>query len=358
MNTTSMGEIILNCRKKKSITQQQLADQIGVSSGAVSKWENGSSLPDIAILKPLARALGITIDTLLSFELALSDSEVANIKKELTELFLHKGFDEGFQACKAYMLEYPNSIVLKLNTAHLIQMYIGTQEKATDSFAENILQHSLSIYEEVAASGNQKYANLALFSIASIQMALEHFDESEKALQALSENFVDPYSLWPALLLRQGKLDEAELICKQCMLRNLSNLSNILTVLSRVEDNRGSYQKSAFYLEALDDLESKFEFGLTSAQYSLARLSLKQNLPKKAATFFLSYVQEIIVAPYDYTGNPYLDGIVLQLEPKNQIIVRKSLYRSLLNDEKELAQLEEYSDYQKAKHLLEKAISE
>jgi len=64
----TLGSRIGECRKKKGITQDQLAEHIGVSSQAVSKWENDLSCPDIASLPQLADYFNITIDELLRGE--------------------------------------------------------------------------------------------------------------------------------------------------------------------------------------------------------------------------------------------------------------------------------------------------
>lgn len=67
MNSLNIGKNILRLRKQRQITQEQLANMIGVTAGAVSKWETGNSTPDISILAPLARALNSTTDQLLGF---------------------------------------------------------------------------------------------------------------------------------------------------------------------------------------------------------------------------------------------------------------------------------------------------
>lgn len=63
---TSIGRRIAALRKQKDMTQDELAEKMGVSPQAVSKWENDISCPDISILPDLARELGVTVDALLS----------------------------------------------------------------------------------------------------------------------------------------------------------------------------------------------------------------------------------------------------------------------------------------------------
>lgn len=68
MDTEKIGKLIATCRKSCGLTQQQLADEIGISSKAISKWETGQGLPDVTMLTLLADTLGITVDELLSGE--------------------------------------------------------------------------------------------------------------------------------------------------------------------------------------------------------------------------------------------------------------------------------------------------
>lgn len=66
MNSVNIGEFIQNVRKEKGLTQKDLADSIGVSDKTISKWENGNSVPDTTLLKPLCDALDINVNELLS----------------------------------------------------------------------------------------------------------------------------------------------------------------------------------------------------------------------------------------------------------------------------------------------------
>ena len=68
MNQEKIGKFILELRKEKNMTQQELADKIGVTDRAISKWENGRGMPDLSLMKPLCKELGITINELISGE--------------------------------------------------------------------------------------------------------------------------------------------------------------------------------------------------------------------------------------------------------------------------------------------------
>lgn len=68
MNQIKIGKFIAELRKSKNMTQQQLAEKIGVSFKTVSKWETGRGMPELSTLKPLSDELGITINELLNGE--------------------------------------------------------------------------------------------------------------------------------------------------------------------------------------------------------------------------------------------------------------------------------------------------
>ena len=69
MDQEKIGKFISTCRKNKGLTQEELAELLGVSKNAVSKWERGICLMDMSLLKPLCNILGVTLNELLSGEL-------------------------------------------------------------------------------------------------------------------------------------------------------------------------------------------------------------------------------------------------------------------------------------------------
>ena len=68
MDQKKIGRFIAELRKEKGLTQAQLAEKFGISNRAVSKWENGKSLPDASIMINLCNSLGITVNELLNGE--------------------------------------------------------------------------------------------------------------------------------------------------------------------------------------------------------------------------------------------------------------------------------------------------
>ena len=70
MAKSSMGEIISTLRKEKGWTQKNIADELGITDKAVSKWERNIALPDIATIPKLAELLGVSVEELMQAKTA------------------------------------------------------------------------------------------------------------------------------------------------------------------------------------------------------------------------------------------------------------------------------------------------
>ncbi len=79
MNTYITGTTIKKLREAKGLTQLQLAEEIGVSSKAVSKWETAKGLPDISLIESLSQALGVSVMELMSGETIINKNASSNI---------------------------------------------------------------------------------------------------------------------------------------------------------------------------------------------------------------------------------------------------------------------------------------
>lgn len=116
----SIGEVIRKNRKKAGITQEEMAARLGVTAPAVNKWENSNSLPDVALLVPIARLLGITTDELLSFQEELTPEEINQFLLRIRKRLEEKDYADVFLSAKAKIQEYPNCESLILQTAIIL----------------------------------------------------------------------------------------------------------------------------------------------------------------------------------------------------------------------------------------------
>ncbi|MBP3611194.1 MAG: helix-turn-helix domain-containing protein [Lachnospiraceae bacterium] len=86
MDQIKIGGFIAELRKEKGLTQKQLAEQIGVSDKAVSKWECGNGLPELSCIPVLCRALGIDMNELLSGERLAGESYSKKVEENMMTL--------------------------------------------------------------------------------------------------------------------------------------------------------------------------------------------------------------------------------------------------------------------------------
>ena len=161
----NIGTMIFTLRKEKNITQEQLAAELGVTAAAVSKWENGYTLPDIMMLCALADYFGITTDELLGRGGILKESVVVAVSTELAERIKQIIGDYGFSVIASFA-EYRPALAFALQKENCKHIFIGSSQplskdeiadtpaeiNAVHSFGDNdqnILQGILEICEHL-----------------------------------------------------------------------------------------------------------------------------------------------------------------------------------------------------------------
>ena len=102
----NIGPIIMEKRKEKKVTQQELANFIGVSKASVSKWETGQTYPDITLLPLLAAYFDITIDSLLTYEPQLDNHEIQRIYARLKESLETKSPEDVLATIRSFVRRY------------------------------------------------------------------------------------------------------------------------------------------------------------------------------------------------------------------------------------------------------------
>lgn len=106
MNELHLSENIAGLRREKKITQEELADFLGVTKAAVSKWENGQTMPDILLLPQLAGFFGVTVDALLGYEAQLSREQIRHRYLELCGDFAKLPFSEVMERARSLVHRY------------------------------------------------------------------------------------------------------------------------------------------------------------------------------------------------------------------------------------------------------------
>ena len=86
MNQEKIGKFIAECRKEQNYTQAVLAEKLGITDRAISKWENGKSMPDASIMLELCELLKISVNELLRGEQNAMDNYKEKAEEKLIEI--------------------------------------------------------------------------------------------------------------------------------------------------------------------------------------------------------------------------------------------------------------------------------
>lgn len=119
MNQVKIGKFIASKRKEQGLTQLQLAEKLGITDRAVSKWETGKSLPDASLMPELCKLLKITINDLLCGEVV----SVENYNEKAEKALLEMVKKEEMQNKKLMM--YENVIGFGSTISFLIQVLVA-----------------------------------------------------------------------------------------------------------------------------------------------------------------------------------------------------------------------------------------
>ena len=124
MKEIHLGRILAENRRRKGITQDELAEFVGVSKAAVSKWETESTYPDILLLPRLAAYFDISIDELMGYEPQMDREEIRKTHRMLSEEFITRPFAEALEHCRKYAREYYSCYPLVFQVGSLMVNHV------------------------------------------------------------------------------------------------------------------------------------------------------------------------------------------------------------------------------------------
>ena len=116
-----IGEIIKKLRKERDVTQEKLADYLGISYQAVSKWENGTALPDITLVVPLANFFGVSTDKLFSLNEQVTNEKIKEYEEKSLKLFNLGDMPACIDLMRGALTEYPRNYKFMITLARAIQ---------------------------------------------------------------------------------------------------------------------------------------------------------------------------------------------------------------------------------------------
>lgn len=209
-----MNLVIQERRKELGLTQEQVAEYLNVSIPAVSKWEKGTTSPDISLLAPLARLLKIDLNTLFCFREDITQQEVGLLCKEVGKIVGDKGLEEGFAAVRQKLHEYPHNERLM----HVLTLQMDGLLSASDLTADEIRPYDeriLEWYHRLAGSTDVKISNSANFMLASRYLRSGEYEKAQETLDLMPDrndivgSMADKLWLQVEIDKHQGKSEKA-----------------------------------------------------------------------------------------------------------------------------------------------------
>lgn len=187
-----LGQVIRKYRKNKNMTQEEIAGRLGVTALAVNKWENGASMPDIMLLAPIARLLGITTDILLSFREELTAEEIKALVYEADSMLKEKPYEEAFLWVKKKLEQYPNceqlilQLAVILDAQRMMQDPVKKMKQAQIYGKTNRISEAYKAYEELLYSHYQ-LASGALHGMYMLAMDQGEMDRAHMLVRKQEE---------------------------------------------------------------------------------------------------------------------------------------------------------------------------
>ena len=132
MKDIHIAQTIARLRKLKGVTQEELANYIGISKASVSKWETGQSYPDITFLPQLATYFNISIDQLMDYQPQLSKAAIRSYYSVLSQEFVEKPFEHVLQACRNLVKNYFSCYPLLQQVGILLLNHINLVKNEED----------------------------------------------------------------------------------------------------------------------------------------------------------------------------------------------------------------------------------
>lgn len=253
-----IGEVIRKYRKEKMMTQEEMASCLGVTASAVNKWENGNSLPDVALLSPIARLLGITPDTLLSFHEELTQEEITHFIQELNDRLKQAPYDEVFQWAKKKLEQYPNCQGLFWQTA----LVLDARRKTNDiPDAEKYDSYICDCYTRALESKEESIRTRAADSLFSFYAAKGEYRKAEEYLNYFSSQSPECKRKQAYLFSKLGAMDKAWQAYEELLFSGYQMTSMIFHSMYQLAVQENDLEKARALTEKQVNLARLFEMG-------------------------------------------------------------------------------------------------
>lgn len=183
----NIGQRIKELRKKNDFTQEKLADYLGVTDRAVSKWECGATMPDLALIGPLTKILHVSADELLGLTKEAVDERRAELDENLRQAWINGGESDGFElvyrAEEAIVREYPGDMNILCDFARTI-MNRALNSENSEAEMQKAIHHFETVIE---STQDEKLKTSAIDGITFSLSYIGRFDEAKQYAALLAE---------------------------------------------------------------------------------------------------------------------------------------------------------------------------
>lgn len=269
-----ISEVIRKYRKVENLTQEQVANYLGVTAPAVNKWENGISYPDITLLAPLARILKIDVDTLLSFHEELTDAEINQMGIGLSDLIQKDGYEIGFEKGEALLKEHPNCDELRLNIADILKSFLIIKGiKDTDAYDNKII----GWYKIALTSTDDSIVTRAKISLVSYYMNKENYQKAQQQLDEIQPVGYDKRLTQAILFEKQLLNEEAYEIYENMIFKDGHQVISVLQLICRLLCSEKKYIEAEQYANLSKEIALSLNFGAYIAYTSSLLLAVERS---------------------------------------------------------------------------------
>lgn len=223
----NIGNKIKQLRKQRGITQEELANNIGVSFQAVSKWENGIALPDITLVPTLANYFSVSMDELFDFSLQQMKDEIGKITDEACK-FRESDPPKSRSILEDGLKAYPENDILLNNLLYVLNYSDNPDE--TVKIASKLI--------EKTKQNDIKYD--ALRFLAHAYKAKGDLKSAEAAIEQIPEIYFTKLTEAAFILDGRAKFEAAE---KQKRI-SFENLMQMMWKIAECFESGGEIQKS------------------------------------------------------------------------------------------------------------------
>lgn len=215
-----LAESIRRLRRDAGLTQEQLAEALGVTTGAVHKWESGKATPELGLLVEIAAFFETSIDAMLDYgwQTQSMGQAVEKLKRFTTE----KRLEDGMEFAQRVLQKYPNSFDIVFHSADL---YFLAMEPACARTAIELYQRALTLLNQ---NTDRTISTLVIQN--KIAMCYCYMGRDDKAIELLKDNNADggnDFRIGLLLSKEPEQAQEALLYLSEALVRCHSQLYNL-----------------------------------------------------------------------------------------------------------------------------------